>query len=36
LHCQVYFISFIDVHLRSGEQVFKIIILTDPTPRKGK
>jgi hypothetical protein len=36
LHCQDFFISFINVHLRSGKQVFKIIILSDPAPGEGE
>jgi hypothetical protein len=27
-----YFIPFIDVHLRSGEQVSRIVVLSDPAP----
>jgi hypothetical protein len=36
LHCQGYFIPFIDMHLRSGEQIFRIVILSDPTLEEGK
>jgi hypothetical protein len=32
LRCQVYFITFVDVHPRSGEQVFETIVLSDPAP----
>jgi hypothetical protein len=31
-----YFIPFVGVHLRSGEQVFGIIILSDPAPGEGE
>jgi hypothetical protein len=27
-----YFIPFVDVHLRSGEQVSGTVVLSDPTP----
>jgi hypothetical protein len=32
LRCQGYFILFIDVYLRSGEQVSGTIVLSNPTP----
>jgi hypothetical protein len=31
-----YFFLFIDVHLRSGELVSGIIVLSDPVPREGE
>jgi hypothetical protein len=36
LRHQDFFIPFFDVHLRSGEQVFGIIILSDPAPGEGE
>jgi hypothetical protein len=31
-----YFISLVDVHLRSGEQVSGTIVLSDPAPGESK
>jgi hypothetical protein len=36
LRRQGYFILFVDVHLQSGEQVSRTIILSDPAPKEGK
>jgi hypothetical protein len=36
LRYQGYFISFIDVHLQLGEQVFRTIVLSDPAPGEGE
>jgi hypothetical protein len=36
LHRQGYFILFINVHLRPGEQISETIVLNDPAPREGK
>jgi hypothetical protein len=33
---QGYFILIVDVHLRSGEQVFRSVILSDLAPREGE
>jgi hypothetical protein len=31
-----YFIPFVDVHLRSGEQVSGTVVLSDPAPGEGE
>jgi hypothetical protein len=31
-----YFIPFVDVHLRSGEQVSRTIVFSDPAPGEGE
>jgi hypothetical protein len=36
LHRQGYFIPFVDVHLRSGEQVSGTVVLSDPAPGEGE
>jgi hypothetical protein len=36
LRHQGYFIPFVDVHLRSEQHVYEIIILSDPTPGGGQ
>jgi hypothetical protein len=36
LRRQDFFIPFIDVHQRSGEQVSETIILSDPAPGEGE
>jgi hypothetical protein len=36
LRRQGYFISFIDVYLRSGEHVSETIVLSDPSPGEGE
>jgi hypothetical protein len=33
---QGYFIPFIDVHLRSGEQVSRTVVLSDLAPEEGE
>jgi hypothetical protein len=36
LRRQGYFIQFVDVHPRSGEQVFETVILSDPAMGEGE
>jgi hypothetical protein len=36
LRRQGYFISFIDVHLRLGEQVTETVVFSDPAPGESK
>jgi hypothetical protein len=31
-----YFIPFVDMHLRSGEQVSETIVLSDPAPEESE
>jgi hypothetical protein len=33
---QGYFIPILDVHLRPGEQAYKIVVLSDPAPEEGE
>jgi hypothetical protein len=36
LRRQGYFVPLIDVHLRSGEQVSRTVVLSDPAPGEGE
>jgi hypothetical protein len=36
LRHQGYFIMFVDVHLQSGEKVFRTVVLSYPAPGEGE